>query len=120
MPGTTTRARGALESEILRLLWARTVPIGARELLEGFTEPIPAYTTILTTLERLEKKGLVERSGDSPRRVLFAATSSEDEHVSRTMIEALGDSGDRQATLLRFAGNLGPEDLSLLRSALTP
>ncbi|WGD36954.1 BlaI/MecI/CopY family transcriptional regulator [Lysinibacter sp. HNR] len=118
MPGIRTRARGELENEIMRILWESPTPLNAREIQELFTGSTPAYTTVLTTLDRLHKKNRVVRSENSPRKVRFHAARSEDEHASNSMIETLEDAGDREAVLLRFAGNLSNEDVDFLRKAI--
>lgn len=112
------RARGALEAEIMQVLWAHEGPLGAREIQAALSAPEPAPTTVLTVLDRLHKKGLVRRMEDSPRRVRFAPSSSGEDHASSSMLSALGEATDRQAALLRFAGNLEPTDLDVLRRAL--
>ncbi|MGO2110323.1 MAG: BlaI/MecI/CopY family transcriptional regulator [Pseudoclavibacter sp.] len=110
-----TRERGELEGQVMQLLWANDGPMSARELQQQFPEPVPAYTTLMTALTRLEAKGRVVRSGDSPRKIRFAATRSDDEHASDSMLTALERAGDRQAALLSFAGNLAADDIDLLR-----
>lgn len=119
MAGERTRERGELEGEVMRILWDAPEPLNAREIQAVFTGHVPAYTTLMTALERLQKKGDVVRSGDSPRKVRFHAARSGHEHVGRSMMTALDGAGDRQAALLQFAGNLAEEDLDLLRSAIT-
>lgn len=119
MSGIRTRARGELEAEVMRVLWAGDGSMSAKEIQEVFTGQAPAYTTVLTALDRLEKKGQVVRTGDSPRKVRFHAQRSESEHASENMLAALLDAGDRQAALLSFAGNLADDDIELLRGAIT-
>ncbi len=71
---------GPLEERLLELLWRQERPVSVREeqaLLAGDL----AYTTVMTTLDRLYKKGLLGRARDgrgyrySPRtsREAFAA-----------------------------------------------
>lgn len=117
MSGIRHRERGELEAEVLRLLRSQGRPIAARELQALFSGNIPAYTTLMTALSRLEKKGEVRRWGISPRRIRFEATRSDDEQASVAMLSALEDAGDRQAALLAFAGNLDEGDIALLRNA---
>lgn len=116
MASTRIRARGELETEVMRLLWAESQPVGASELAQKFPAPQPAYTTLMTALSRLERKGRVVRSGDSPRKIRFSPSRSDEEYASETMMTALGGAGDRRAALLAFAGNLNDEDLDLLRA----
>ncbi|WP_331715592.1 hypothetical protein [Tessaracoccus coleopterorum] len=63
-------------------------------------------------------KGLVERVEVSPRKVLFTAAQSTEEHASDLMLGVLGEVDDRRAVLLRFAGNLDDADVTFLRDAL--
>ncbi|MGB3413772.1 MAG: BlaI/MecI/CopY family transcriptional regulator [Microbacteriaceae bacterium] len=112
------RHRGELEREIMRILWDASAPIDGKEIQSQFQAPVPAYTTLLTTLDRLERKNLVGRSGSNGRKILFQATYSEEERVSSSMLDALQTAADRDAVLLRFAGNLSEEDVALLRAAL--
>lgn len=53
---------GPLESELLRLLWHRGSGT-VREIVES-GDIKAAYTTIMTTLDRLHKKGLLVRVGE--------------------------------------------------------
>src|SRR6185295_2158828 len=49
-----------LELQILEVLWTKG-PASIREIQEAFPEPRPAYTTIQTTVYRLEAKKAVRR-----------------------------------------------------------
>ena len=117
MTGTPTRERGELEREVMRLLREHGEPLSARAMQDMFTGHVPAYTTLMTVLTRLEKKGEVVRSGNSPRKVKFHPVRTDEEHASETMLSALGQAGDRRAALLAFAGSLDDQDLTLLNSA---
>ena len=103
MAGERTRERGELEGEVMRILWEASEPLSARDIQAVFTGHVPAYTTLMTALERLQKKGDVVRSGDSPRKVRFHAARSGDEHVGRSMMTALDGAGDRQAGAMDVA-----------------
>lgn len=118
MVGERTRKRGELEGEVMRILWAEADFMSTREVQARFTGHVPAYTTLMTALERLQKKGDVVRSEESPRKVRFRAAHSDDEHAGRSMMTALDGAGDRRAALLQFAGNLAPEDIDLLRGMI--
>lgn len=116
--GTRNRAWGELEDDILRRLRTQDGALSVRELQGTFTEHVPAYTTVLTALDRLERKGLVVREAASPRRQRFRAAANQTEHASEAMLAALGEVDDRAAALLSFAGNLEPDDVEILRRAL--
>lgn len=118
MPGPKTRAPGELEADILRVLRDAPEPLGARQIQEALTGAEPAYTTVLTSLDRLLGKGKVERRESSPRRVRFSALRSTAEDASDSMMSALSAVEDHRAALLKFAGNLDSDDAAVLRSAL--
>lgn len=69
MAGVRKREWGGLEDEVMQRLHEQEHAVSARELQAMFSEPVPAYTTLMTTLTRLEGKGRVERVGDSPRKI---------------------------------------------------
>lgn len=50
---------GHLESTVMELLWTRGES-NVREAMEGLDRKL-AYTTVMTTLDRLYKKGLLDR-----------------------------------------------------------
>lgn len=119
MARKVTRERGALEAEVVQTLRRFDGAVGVREIQDQFSAPQPAYTTLLTVLDRLTAKGLVTREELSPRKVRFAATHTGEEHASSIMMSALSEADDKRAALLRFAGNLDDEDIAFLRDALT-
>jgi predicted transcriptional regulator len=53
-------ALGRLERDILNRLWAEAEPLTVRALEASFGNAL-AYTTLMTTLDRLHRKGLVDR-----------------------------------------------------------
>jgi predicted transcriptional regulator len=54
------RAFGPLELRILETIWSGERPVTVRDLQPFF--PRIAYTTLMTTLDRLHKKGVLERT----------------------------------------------------------
>jgi len=83
---------GPLETQLLRLLWEGG-PATVRELIER--GPVDgAYTTVMTTLDRLYKKGLLERTPEG-RAFRYAARHSKQEFqgqmLRRTVAQILGD-----------------------------
>ena len=55
-----TPTLGPLELQVMESLWRRSGEVSVRELQPDF--PGTAYTTLMTTLDRLFKKGLLERT----------------------------------------------------------
>jgi len=112
-----TRKSGELEAQVMDVLWRTSDPLTVREVREAFPARKPAYTTVSTVLERLRGKNMVTRSGSAAQGYRFAPSRSDDEHTSSLMLSALGSSQDREAALLKFAGNLDQGDVELLRKA---
>lgn len=116
-----TRERGQLEAEVMRILWNHDDAVGARVIQEAFEDGhVPAYTTLLTVLDRLRKKGEVVRIATSPRKVRFRPTRSAGERAGAAMLSVLDGSSDRQEALARFADHLSAQDVELLEQALRP
>jgi len=111
------RDRGQLEADVMRQLWDADRPRTAKEIQAGFGADAPAITTLLTVLDRLRRKGLVNRS-DARTNITFSAAQSESDRVVESMLQSLQETGDRQAVLLRFAGDLDSSDAEVLRRAL--
>ena len=106
---------GALESQIMELLW-RGEEFTVRELIARLpTEP--TYTTIATVLSNLKKKELVcaRKEGHATR---YFACVAREELTVRRIEHALESSGDREAAMLHFVGTLTDTDLELLRRFL--
>jgi predicted transcriptional regulator len=68
-------ALGKLERQVLEETW-RLGEVSVRDVYRAFEEKI-AYTTLMTTLDRLFKKNLLERRKDG-RAFLYAAAVSRD------------------------------------------
>jgi predicted transcriptional regulator len=58
-PNRAMGVLGPLEWSVLEALWARTSPASVRDLTPDF--PDIAYTTLMTTLDRLHRKGVLDR-----------------------------------------------------------
>ena len=55
-----SREFGPLEVQVLEAIWREGRPATVRDLHASF--PRIAYTTLMTTLDRLHKKGVLQRS----------------------------------------------------------
>jgi|SRR5215471_2264910 len=78
---------GTLELRVLEALWARDGEACVRDLLDGF--PRAAYTTLMTTMERLHRKGVLQRRKDG-RAFYYRPVSSRDEMERGLVTRALG------------------------------
>lgn len=110
-------ALGELERAVMAQLWAAPGPLTVREVHDQLDREL-AYTTVMTVLGRLAKKGVVrqERDGKAYR---YAAASTREQLAASLMLDALGDVGeDRTAALVAFVDRVGPEEAAALRAAL--
>ncbi|GAA1659677.1 BlaI/MecI/CopY family transcriptional regulator [Glycomyces endophyticus] len=112
------RRLGELETAIMDVLWAASAPLTVRAVLGSLSrDPEPAYTTVMTVLDNLHRKDIVtrERTG---RAWAYRPALGRDEFDAEAMASVLESSADRGATLLRFIGKIGPEELARLRSLM--
>jgi predicted transcriptional regulator len=98
-------------------LWDAPEGVTARQILEGLPGPELAITTVLTVLDRLQRKGLVRREREGRAHRYFAENSRAD-FLSGVMAEALDSSSDRGAVLARFVGTMRADDTAALRALL--
>jgi predicted transcriptional regulator len=77
---------GSLELRVLEALWALDREASVRDLLDAF--PNAAYTTVMTTMERLHRKGVLDRRRDG-RAFLYRAVSSREAMESGLVTHAL-------------------------------
>jgi predicted transcriptional regulator len=77
---------GPLEQRVLDCLWRRKAPLSVREVRGALGGDL-AYTTVMTTLDRLFKKGLLEREADG-RAFRYAARASR-EAYGASLLRAL-------------------------------
>jgi predicted transcriptional regulator len=120
MPGQTPRPRGALEREVLACLAAATRPLTAGEVLADLGGGL-AYTTVMTTLTRLQAKGVLIRRLSGRAYVYAVAGDPDQVEASLTahrMRRVLDEGGDRAGVLARFVADLSPEDEQLLAGLL--
>lgn len=107
---------GSLETEVLAALWSTDGALSAGEVHQIAGTDL-AYTTVMTILTRLWKKGLVSRERVG-RAYLYAPTLTEADLTASRMHEHLARVGDREATLGRFVGSLSRRDERTLRKLL--
>lgn len=110
------RRDGALEMEVLRVLWRAAAPMSPGEVREQLGGEL-AYTTVMTVLSRLHDKQLVQRAARG-RAFEYSAAVTESELTARRMEAALSITDDRAGALSGFVGRLSKRDLALLRRAM--
>ena len=109
-----------LELQILEILWARG-NASIREVQEGFPEPRPAYTTIQTTVYRMETKNAVRRIRKVGNAHLFEPLVSRDATRRRMLDDILSLFGGRAQPMmaqLAEVGKLTREDVRELERTI--
>ena len=112
----TRRPDGALEHDVLRVLWDAERPLLPGEVNERLATGL-AYTSVATVLSRLHTKGLVTRQPDG-RAYAYSATVDESQLAARRIDELLASSSDRSKVLARFIGGLSARDAKAIRAVL--
>ena len=112
----TKRADGALEQDVLRVLWLAERPLLPAEVRDQVTGDL-AYTSIATVLGRLHVKGLVSRAA-AGRAYAYAAVVDESKLTVRRLEDVLAKSTDRQAALAGLVSHLSRKERNALRALL--
>ena len=103
-----------LELQILEALWARGNAT-IREIQEAFPEPRPAYTTIQTTVYRLEDKGAVRRIRKISNAHIFEPLVARDVARHRLLDEILSLFGGRAQPMMAQLAEAGKLTLADVR-----
>jgi predicted transcriptional regulator len=122
---------GDLERAVMDVLWDGSPAGGAtvREVAEALEERDLAYTTVMTVLDRLAGKGMVEREREG-RAWRYRPAATREAYVAQLMLDALDLAGTpepdgrarpglgRDAALVRFARSVTGTEAEVLRAAL--
>ncbi|TWP35746.1 BlaI/MecI/CopY family transcriptional regulator [Leekyejoonella antrihumi] len=109
--------QGKLERAILRALWEHPDGMTARQVADVLPGRDRATTTVLTVLDRLRQKDLATRD-ELTRPHIYRAAISREDYIAAMMLDALGQTADRDAALTRFLGGVTDTDTAHLRRAL--
>lgn len=106
----------------MRHLWRASGPCTVRQVHDELEHPREpdrelAYTTVMTVMERLCRKGLLVRAPRG-KAYLYSVAATQADYTARVMSDALSDTPDRTAALVHFAGQLTDDERSALRKAL--
>src|SRR5215216_2605570 len=109
-----------LELQILEILWSRG-HASVREIQEGFPEPRPAYTTVQTTVYRLEAKGGLRRTRKIGNAHIFEPLVARDiarHHLLDTILGFFGGRAQPMMAQLAEAGRLTLDDVRELERTI--
>ena len=117
----TTTKLSKLEFQIMRALWSRG-ELSIREIQETFPAThMPAYTTIQTTVYRMEAKTIVRRVKKVGNFHIFAAVISREAAQRRLIDDLLGYFGGQTQPVMAHlieSGKLSLDDIKEAEKAL--
>ena len=112
------RPLGTLEQLVMDRMWSWGHPVAVREVLEDLQrERTLAYTTVMTVMDNLRRKGLLTRAKDG-RAYVYRPAQTREQHTAAFMGEVLAGGADTSVTLLHFLDHNPPEEVASLRLAL--
>ena len=102
----------------MQVLWRRGEPATVRDVLTELIESRPlAYTTVMTVMNNLYRKGPLQREmeGQAWR---YMPTRTQAEHSAALLQQVLGEAGNRDEVLLHFVSDLDEDTVATLRAAV--
>jgi predicted transcriptional regulator len=116
--GGAVRGFGDLEAVIMHRVWEYGKPVTVRDLFDELSaERTIAYTTVMSTMDNLHRKGWLGRVKEG-KAYRYTATASREEYSARLMREALDAGGDTEAVLSHFVAQIDSGESEALRSVL--
>lgn len=108
---------GELEERIMENLWQQENSVSVRQVHESLlNQKSLAYTTVMTVLDRLAKKGVVSRERDG-RAWLYRASLSRSDLVVKAMVESFAQAGEAGDEVLeRFVASLDEQQRAAVRA----
>ena len=112
------RGFGDLEAVIMERVWARAAAATVRDLFEELrAERNIAYTTVMSTMDNLHRKGWLARERDG-KAYRYTPVASREEYSAGLMREAMAEAGDTEAVLSHFVAQMDGTQSAALRAVL--
>ena len=109
---------GELEAVLMQRIWDHGGTVTVRDLFEELREERNiAYTTVMSTMDNLHRKGWLARERDG-KAYRYAAVASREEYSARLMREAMAGAGDTEAVLSHFVAQMDGSESAALRGNL--
>jgi predicted transcriptional regulator len=116
--GVRVRGFGELEAVVMDRVWSHGGPVTVRQLFDELRgERAIAYTTVMSTMDNLHRKGWLARDKDG-KAYQYTAVASRDEYSARLMREAMAGAGDTEAVLSHFVAQMDGGQAQTLRAVL--
>jgi predicted transcriptional regulator len=112
------RQLGDLEAQVMDRIWRRGRPVLVRDIVEDLTaERTLAYTTVMTVMDKLHRKGWLRREPRG-RAYIYEALASRESYTARLMRDAWATSDNQAVAFVHFLEQLSEEEARALRRAL--
>ncbi len=112
------RPFGELEAAIMDIFWMSDTSRVVRDVVHDLEPQRPlAYTTVMTVMDNLHRKGWLTRERDG-RAWRYSATLTRETYAAQAMNDALSGSVDRAGALARFVEQIDTEDAQALSEVL--
>ena len=113
-----TRPLGTLEQSVMDRLWSWSQPVAVREVVEDLRrDRMLAYTTVMTVMDNLHRKGVLTREKVG-RAYVYRPAVTREQFTAVLMGDVLAGSANTTATLLHFLEQMPPAEVASLREAL--
>lgn len=112
------RGFGDLEAVVMDRLWSQHRSATVRDMVDDLArEREIAYTTVMTVMDNLHRKGWLERTRDG-RAYRYQPVASREQYAARLMRDALDGRLDLDATLAHFVEGMTDTESDALRRVL--
>ena len=112
------RGFGDLETVVMDRVWSHAGPVTVRDLFDELSrERAIAYTTVMSTMDNLHRKGWLARERDG-KAYRYTAVASREEYSARLMREAMAEAGDTEAVLSHFVAAMDDAESAALHAVL--
>jgi predicted transcriptional regulator len=108
---------GPLERKIMEFIWKQEDDVSVRDVLGAPGARGLAYTTVMTVLDRLWRKGFLTRRRVA-RSYEYRAKRTREQHIANLVGQVIAESQDRHSVFLGFVRSVGPEDLDELQRVI--
>ena len=114
------------EMEVMDVLWDASHALTVSEIVEGYAEPRPAYTTVATFLKILEAKGYVEhrKKEETGRTFYFSPMLSREKYIAHVVNDVkdtlFGSSAKNFCSFLIQNEELTDEELKEILELIDP
>jgi len=108
------------EEQLMQFLWKRNKAF-MKDLLEDFSEPKPATTTVATLLKRMSDKGFISYNTVGKSREYYPLVKKSDyfsKHVNGLIKNFFNNSASQFASFFTKETNLSNEELEELRKII--